>query len=65
VSMAAQCGYFYGAYCFPAENAPKHLLGFGTVAGTSGCASALYLLLWWTVRYSDRRSNREPLEVGN
>jgi predicted MFS family arabinose efflux permease len=61
VTIAAQIGYFYGAYCFPAENAPKHLLGFGTVAGTSGCASGLYFLLWWAVQRSDRKSNREPI----
>ncbi|KAK5659582.1 hypothetical protein OQA88_784 [Cercophora sp. LCS_1] len=30
-TMAAQAGYIYGAYFFPTENAPRHILGFGMV----------------------------------
>ncbi|KAK4444206.1 MFS general substrate transporter [Podospora aff. communis PSN243] len=60
-TVAAQMGYFYGAYCFPAENAPKHLLGFGMVAGSSGCSSGLYFLLWWAARYFDRKRSRESV----
>lgn len=55
VTIAAQTSYFYGAYLFPTENAPKHLLGFGTIAGTSGSSSFVFLFLWWAVRYSERR----------
>jgi len=58
MTIAAQTGYLYGAYLFPNENAPKHLLGFGTVAGTSACGAVLYCFLWWAVRYSERRRAR-------
>jgi len=34
--VGTQLGNFYGAYLFPAEAAPKHLVGFGVIAGTQG-----------------------------
>jgi len=42
----SQTGYIYGAYLFPAENAPKHLLGFGTVAATAGVCGILHVFIW-------------------
>jgi MFS family permease len=50
VAATAQIGNIYGAYLFPAENAPKHLLGFGTVAGTSGLCVFIFLFVYWKER---------------
>jgi hypothetical protein len=55
MTVAAQTGYIYGAYLFPSENAPKHLLGFGVVAGTAGASAIVHLFIWWKVRYEERR----------
>jgi len=46
MSCAATTGNIYGAYLFPAENAPKHILGFGMCAGFGGVASILFLVLY-------------------
>ncbi|KAK3325920.1 major facilitator superfamily domain-containing protein [Apodospora peruviana] len=45
-SLTSQTGYLYGAYLFPAENAPKHLLGFGMVVAMAGVSSICYFLIW-------------------
>ncbi len=47
MTMAANTGNIYGAYLFPAENAPKHLLGFGMVAATAGCSTIIFAFLWY------------------
>jgi len=63
MTVAAQSGFIYGAYLFPTENAPKHLLGFGTVAGTAGASASIHLLIWWAVRYGERRRLAGDLDV--
>ena len=50
MAATAQTGNIYGAYLFPAENAPKHLLGFGLVAGTAGACAILFALIHWLDR---------------
>jgi len=50
VAATAQIGNIYGAYLFPAENAPKHLLGFGMVAGTSGLCVIIFAFVYWKER---------------
>ena len=55
MTVAGQTGFIYGAYLFPSENAPKHLLGFGMVAGTAGASAIIHVLIWAKVRYGERR----------
>ncbi|KAK5652836.1 hypothetical protein OQA88_9502 [Cercophora sp. LCS_1] len=47
MSFAGHTGSIYGAYLFPAENAPKHLLGFGMVAGSGAVAAIVFFAIWW------------------
>jgi len=35
----------YGSYLFPAEDAPKYLMGFGVISGLLGVGITVYLLL--------------------
>lgn len=46
MSCAATTGNLYGAYIWPAENAPKHLLGFGMCAALGAVAAALFTILY-------------------
>jgi hypothetical protein len=46
MSCAATTGNVYGAYLFPAENAPKHILGFSMCAAGGGISSMLFLVLY-------------------
>jgi predicted MFS family arabinose efflux permease len=55
VAATAQIGNIYGAYLFPAENAPKHLLGFGMVAGTSGLCVFIFAFVYWKERREKAR----------
>lgn len=50
VSATAQIGNIYGAYLFPPENAPKHLLGFAMVAGTAGLCALIFVFVFWKER---------------
>lgn len=47
MSAAAMAGSIYGAYFFPAEHAPKYLLGFGMVAVTGALSAMTFFLIWW------------------
>lgn len=55
MTAAANTGNIYGAYLWPAENAPKHLLGFGMVASTSAVAAFLFWVIW----FGDTRKRRQ------
>lgn len=46
MSCAATTGNVYGAYLWPAENAPKHILGFAVCAASGGLAVILYGILY-------------------
>ncbi|KAK0641807.1 pantothenate transporter liz1 [Cercophora newfieldiana] len=46
MSCAATTGNLYGAYIWPAENAPKHLLGFGMCAALGAVAAGLFTVLY-------------------
>ncbi|KAK5658640.1 hypothetical protein OQA88_2033 [Cercophora sp. LCS_1] len=54
IGSASQTGYLYGAYLFPAENAPKHLTGFGVVAGTACTGAIVFMATWWYERRKRR-----------
>ncbi|KAK0621839.1 hypothetical protein B0T17DRAFT_535229 [Bombardia bombarda] len=43
-SCAGNAGNIYGAYLFPAESAPKYLIGFGMFSGTLGLGAAVLVL---------------------
>lgn len=46
MSCAATSGNVYGAYLWPAENAPKHILGFAVCAASGGLSAILYGVLY-------------------
>jgi MFS family permease len=60
IAATAQIGNIYGAYLFPTENAPKHLLGFGMVAATSGLCVFIFAFVYWKERreLAGRRDTR-------
>lgn len=58
MTMAAQAGYIFGAYVFPTENAPKHLLGFGMVAASAGLCSAVHVVTWLVWRRETRAQRK-------
>ncbi|KAK3934630.1 major facilitator superfamily domain-containing protein, partial [Diplogelasinospora grovesii] len=47
---AGNAGNIYGAYLFPAEGAPKYLLGFGVISGTLGAGAATFLAIHFILR---------------
>ncbi|KAK1825664.1 MFS general substrate transporter [Podospora conica] len=54
ISTAAQAGMIYGPYFFPAENAPKHLLGFGMVSVVAALCACFYVGIYFGRRYELR-----------
>ncbi|KAK0620771.1 pantothenate transporter liz1 [Immersiella caudata] len=63
MSCAATTGNVYGAYLFPAENAPKHILGFSMCAMSGGVSSMLFLVLYIS-EVRKRKRVREGLISG-
>ncbi|KAK3353814.1 pantothenate transporter liz1 [Lasiosphaeria hispida] len=58
-SMSGNFAFIYGAYLFPAEFAPNHVLGFAVIAGASGGAALTYVALHLLVRRQKRRKHGE------
>ncbi|KAK4182616.1 putative MFS transporter [Podospora australis] len=49
-------GNIYGAYLFPAEHAPKYLMGFGVITGTLGGAAVIFAAIQVLLRKKQRQT---------
>ncbi|KAJ9656246.1 hypothetical protein H2198_005097 [Neophaeococcomyces mojaviensis] len=54
INAMGNLAQIYGAYLFPSDNAPKYLIGFGTISGLLGFGVAVYLVMHILVRRYER-----------
>lgn len=56
VNAMGNLAQIYGSYLFPAEDAPKYLVGFGTYAGLLALGGAIYVTAFFLLRKSPFKS---------